>query len=330
MKHHVISSLIVAALSIAANAQPPAPGTETAPETQAVVTLTNGDILRGILISEAAADPVIINHPVLGQLTFKRADVTDVRTMSAENAGKATAAATAAAAKIPPPPAPPDPDSFWQGWKGSAELGVNGSSGNTESLNIRGGLGFVRETTETKTTSSFNYNYATDDGNKSKDNARFDIRNDWLPQGDSKWRPFVLGAIEYDQFQNWDYRFSAAAGLGYELIKTDKVLLLPRAGLGFSKEIGGSDNKFHIEGLLGVDFEYTIDDRSKFFASGDSYWVLDEIPDYRLWLRAGYQILVDPSSNLSLKLGVEDRYDSSPEGRKRSDFTYFALLVYNF
>lgn len=318
----IVASCLLAPVS-------PALAQGSAPDSQAIVTLTNGDVLRGTLVSDG--DPVVIAHPVLGQVSFKRSDVASVKTMAAPEAEKATAAAAEAAAKFPPPPPAPDPTSFFQGWKGSAEFGLNGASGNTESLNLRGGVGLVRETSKTKTTSSFFYNYATDDGNKSKDNARFDIRNDWLPQGDSKWRPFVQGAIEYDQFQDWDYRFSAAGGVGYELIKNDKMLLLPRVGLGFAKEVGGMDNKFHIEGLVGVDFEYKINDRSKFFAAADSYWVLDELPDYRLWLRAGYEVMVDPDSNMSLKLGVEDRYDSSPgEGRKRSDLTYFALLVYNF
>jgi putative salt-induced outer membrane protein YdiY len=296
---------------------------------QAVVTLTNGDILRGTLVSDG--DPVIVDHPVMGRLSFKRSDVASVRTMTETDAAKSTAAAVDASSKIPPPPPGPDPDSFFKGWKGSVGLGLNGATGNSEALSVRGSIGLVRETSQTKTTTGFVYNYATSDGEKSTDNARFDIRNDWLPQGESHWRPFVQGAVEYDQFQDWDYRFSAAAGMGYELIKTDKMLLLPRAGIGFSKEIGGSDNKIHPEGLLGVDFEYKIDDRSKFFASGDSYWLLDEIPEYRLWLRAGYEILVDSSSGLALKVGVEDRYQSSPgAGRNRSDFTYFAQLVFNF
>lgn len=331
MRTPTLSSIIVLAIAGAALGQSAVTPPPPPPPDEAVITLANGDILRGVLVSSPDADPIIIHHPILGEVSFGKAQVSSVRVMTAVDAGKSTKAAQDAAAKIPPPPPPPDPESFFEGWKGSVGLGLNGASGNTENLSLRAGIGLVRETSQTKTTAGFVYNYATDDGDKSADNARVDIRNDWLPQGDSKWRPFVQAALEYDQFQDWDYRFSAAGGIGYELVKTDKMLLLPRIGIGTSKEIGGSDNKWHIEGLIGIDFEYKIDDRSKFFASGDSYWLLDDIPDYRLWLRAGYEIMVDPSSNLSLKLGVEDKYDSSPGAdRKRNDFTYFALLSYNF
>ncbi|MFN7020313.1 MAG: DUF481 domain-containing protein, partial [Phycisphaerales bacterium] len=182
---------------------------------EAVVTLANGDILRGVLVSAPDADPVVIMHPVLGEVRFGRAQVSSVRTMSASDAGKATEAAQKAAEKVPPPPPPPDPESFFEGWKGSAGLGLNGASGNTESLSLRGGLNFVRETTKTKSTAGFVYNYTTSDGDKSSDNARLDFRHDWLPQGENKWRPFVQSSLEYDQFQDWDYRFSAAVGVGY-------------------------------------------------------------------------------------------------------------------
>ena len=59
--------------------------------TQAIVTLSNGDILRGDLVSDG--DPVVINHPVLGQLSFNRANVVSVRTMKVEEAAEATTAA---------------------------------------------------------------------------------------------------------------------------------------------------------------------------------------------------------------------------------------------
>lgn len=331
MKKPVLTFVGTALITTAALAQDggAAAGAAAPADSQALVTLTNGDLIRGALVSDG--DPVVINHPVLGQVSFPRSSVANVKTMSAENAVKATAAAAEAAGKFPPPPPPPDPDSWFKGWKGLIEAGVNGSSGNTETFAGRFGIGASRETSKTKTTLGFSYNYGVDDGQKSKDNARLDARNDWLPQGDSKWRPFVQGTLEYDTFQDWDYRYSAFGGVGYELIKTDKILLLPRAGIGLSQELGGSDNKIHPEGLLGADFEWKINDRSKFFISGDTYWLLDEIPDYRAFVRAGYEVLVDDKSNLTLKLGIEDRYDSSPgDGRNRNDLTYFALLALPF
>ncbi|MDP1660489.1 MAG: DUF481 domain-containing protein [Phycisphaerales bacterium] len=325
---HTLAIIVGLTFSAAAQGQAAAPAGHTLPASQTVVTLTNGDVLRGELVSRG--ETVVIEHPVLGRLTLALSDVADVRTMTAANAGKATAAAQAAAAKVPPPPAPPDPVSFWKGWNGSIALGANGASGNSESQSIRAEAGLLRETSKTKTAVGLVYSHATSDGSTSNDNARLDARNDWLPQDGAALRPFIQAAAEYDRFQDWDYRLSAAVGVGYELIKDDKTLLLPRVGLGLAREVGGTDNRLHVEGLLGVDFTYEIDERSKFFSSADSFWVLDSFPDYRLLLRAGYEVVIDPSSKLSLKLGVEDKYDSTPDGRERNDFAYFVLLNYGF
>lgn len=318
----IVGSVLIAGSAIGQQAAAPAAD-------QTLVTLTNGDLIRGVLVSDG--DPVVIEHPVLGRISFPRSAVASVRTMSSENAVKATAAAAEAAEKVPPPPPPPDPDSFFKGWKGNVDGGLNGSSGNTEELSLRFGLGMTRTTSKEITGLSLTYNYGTSEGEKNKDNGRFDVRHDWLPQGDSKWRPFVEGAVEYDTFQDWDWRTSAYGGFGYELIKTDKILFMPRFGIGVSKEFGGDDNKIHPEGLLGADFNWTIDERSKFFVSGESYWPLDEIPDYRFFIKAGYEIVVDPTSGMSLKLGLEDTYDASPgDDKNRNNINYFAVMSIPF
>lgn len=296
----------------------------------AIISLRGGDILTGTLISDA--DPMILQHAVLGQLSIPRSNITDVRLVAPPIAQAATKAAQKAAAETTSTPPPPqDPSSPFYGWKGAASVGLNGASGNSETFYVRAGLDLNRLTSASKSTANFKYSYATSSGEKSEDNARLDLRHDWLPKGNSRWRPFVQGSLEYDQFQNWDLRLSANAGLGYELIKTEKLLILPRAGLGFSREFGGSDNKLHPEALFGLDVEYAINDRSKLFASSDTFIRLDQASEYRILSKAGYEILIDATTGLSLRLGLENRYDAAARNdSKRNDFTYFALVVWNF
>ena len=82
--------------------------------------------------------------------------------------------------------------------------------------------------------------------------------------------PFAQAALDYDTFQDWDYRWSGYGGVGDEWVKTDKLFVLPRAGLGLTQEIGGSDNKIHPEALLGLDAEDKINEPSKFYFNGES------------------------------------------------------------
>lgn len=245
-------------------------------------------------------------------------------------AAPAAPEAPAAPAADAPPAAPPEPTSFWQGWKGSIEGGLNGSEGNSENLNIRGGISGARKTKPMETTASLTYNYATSDGEKTKSRGEFNLRNDWN-FGESPWGFYALGRIEYDEFQDWDWRFSVYAGPTYALIRTEKTTLKLRAGLGFSKEIGGSRNEIIPELNLGADFSHQLTERQRIFASFDYYPSLLDFSEFRTVGKAGWEILVDPEVNMTLKLGIEHRHQSDPGvGKKKNDIDYFALIAWTF
>ena len=50
----------------------------------------------------------------------------------------------------------------------------------------------------------------------------------------------------------------------------------------------------------------------------------------RVRARAGYEITLDPDHGMVLRLGVQDRYDSSPGPAKRNDVNYFVTLLFKF
>lgn len=300
--------------------------------------LSSGETLRGVLVSDDGTT-LVMNHPVLGTLSIPRASVTGVSITppppTPESAGApvpppaAPAAPAPAVAEAKAPEVKKDPESFWKGWTGSVELGLNGADGNSQLLSFRGAVNGKRETSKMVTTAGVQYIYTTSDGDKTADRGEANIRNDWK-LGDSRWRFFVAGKGEMDQFQPWDYRVTAIAGFGYELIKTDSTLFLPRFGLAATKEFGSDDQRIRPELNLGFDFEHKLDERQKLFANFDYFLNLLSIPDYRTLAKVGYEVVVDPKNNLSLKLGVEHQYQSPNPGRKKSDLTYFALLVFNW
>jgi putative salt-induced outer membrane protein YdiY len=229
------------------------------------------------------------------------------------------------------PAPPPDPDSFWDGWKRNAELGLNGSEGNTENLSLRALVGGERKTSQMETRADLGYFYATDQSKKTKSRGEGNLRNDWL-FGDSPWGFFAQARLEYDEFQTWQWRASGFLGPSYTFIKDDRTLLRGRAGLGGAYEFGkDADEKFVPEAMLGLDFEHKLSERTKIYATLEYYPSLDEFPDYRLYGKAGIEVLVDPELGMSFRAGVVDRYDASPgEGRKRNDLEYFAALAWTF
>jgi len=303
--------------------------------------MTSGDVVRGVIVSQDA-DKLVLDHPVLGQITIPMKNLAKMTVVPAEApppaapaAAKAAEAAsvppaTPAAPSPPPPPAVlPDPDSFWEGWKGSLELGVNGSEGNSQALSARGAINLKRETSKIVTTAGFLYTYGTQDGDKNLDHAELNLRNDW--KIGSPWRIYATGKSEYDTFQDWVWRTSVFAGLGYEIIKNDDTLLLGRLGAGVTKEYGSSKQRIEPELDIGLDWEHKIDERQKIFATIDYYPSLHRFTTYRVDAKAGYEVVVDPAHSLSLKLGLEDRYNSNPgDDKKKNDLLYFATIVYSF
>lgn len=222
------------------------------------------------------------------------------------------------------------PKSFLEGWKGSIEAGLNGSTGNTERFNFRAGISGDRETDAMRTKASAIYTYANEDGDQTESRVFANLRNDWIIN-DSPWFLWALGSFEFDEFQDWDMRLTGAVGGGYEFIKNDKTTLLGRLGIGASREIGGSDNTIRPEAVIGGDFTHNFTDRQRFTATADLFPDLSEVGEFRFIGTAAYEILIDPDNGLSLKLGVADRYDSTPgAGQKRNDLDYFLLLVWSF
>ncbi len=228
------------------------------------------------------------------------------------------------------PPAPEQPKGLLDAWDWSVEAGLNGSTGNTERVSFRGGIGGERLTESMETRLGFVYQYARDDGEATDHRATFDVRNDWL-FADSPWRWFAQFRAEYDQFQDWNVRLSGFTGPGYELIKNDTTLLLLRGGIGGNQTIGGDNEDFTPEALLGADFEHQISERQKIFLTGEIYPNLEDGGEFRALARGGWEILVDPELDMTLKLGFEDRYDSDPgPGVKDNDLDYFLALVFKF
>lgn len=306
--------VVLALTAAAAHASPGEPPMK-------ILTLDTGEILRGALVSETD-DAIEIAHSVLGTVRLPRARLQSVADAPADG--------TIPVPKPPEPPPPPPPDSFFKGWTFNLDGGVNGSDGNTETLSARVGAGAARLTPTMETRLDISYTYATDSGEKTKSRGEFNARNDWLSTT-SPWGFFALGKVEYDEFQDWDWRLSGFAGPSYTVLKNETTLFRLRAGAGGSYRIGGQDEEFRPEALAGFDFEHAFNDRNKVFATAEWLPRLDDWPEYRVNARAGWEILVDPESKLSLKLGVNNRYDSDPgSGFKKNDIEYFALLSLAF
>lgn len=215
------------------------------------------------------------------------------------------------------------------GWENSAELGINGSAGNAESLSFQTGTRFKRKSDYTLFDLTGTYNRTSAGGVETQNNTL--IYSNWERfLGESKWSLFVKNGLEYDKFRAFDVRYNINSGLGYNFVKTDALTLVGRFGAGASREFGGPDDRWVPEALFGGDYEHQINPRNKLVAKFDYFPEWGNFSNFRLVSDVAWEYLIDAAGNLSFKLGAIDRYDSTPNGAKPNDVNYSALLLYKF
>ena len=214
-------------------------------------------------------------------------------------------------------------------WSGSFELGLNGSDGNNDLFNFRLGLDLERKTDWTKFTFDLDYKNDSTDEVQTANRLFIDGRQEWSPTP-GPWSLFAHGTTEYDEFQDFDTRIAGDAGLTYEFIKTDVGRFAGRVGLGASREIGGSDDDWVPEGSFGLDLERKISKLQKFVMSVDYFPDLSNFGDSRIQTKVDWEVTIDADMNLALKVGVLDRYDSTPGTAMHNDLDYSAVILWKF
>ena len=230
-----------------------------------------------------------------------------------------------------PAPGAPKPAGGVPVWSSGVEFGFNGSSGNTDVFNLRLG-GYAKRVTDANLFSAdLLYGYGKQNGVLTQDKALFNARDEIL-FGDSPWALFVSNQIEYDSFRAYDFRVGDYAGFAYRLLKTDDVSLRGRLGVGASVQVGTNSELWVPEGLIGLDYDQKLTQRQRLMATVDAYPDLGHAGQYRVRARGAYECLLCPDwGGLTLRLGLQERYDSNPgAAKKRNDLDYFTTLMLKF
>ncbi|MFT5524079.1 MAG: putative salt-induced outer membrane protein YdiY [Pirellulaceae bacterium] len=212
-------------------------------------------------------------------------------------------------------------------WEASFEVGVNGSEGNAQTASTRAGANLKRVSDSNDLTFDMIYNRASAAGVETQHNAFLSVDRKWK-FGDSRWSLFDEFGLTYDEFKPFDLRVTFDFGVSYDFIKTDITNLAGRFGGGVSHEIGGPDDSWVPQALFGMDYERKFTSRQKFRMKVDYLPAWGDFTDYRIELDTGWEMLIDEEANLSLKLSVIDRYDSTPNGAKHNDLNYALLLLW--
>lgn len=229
---------------------------------------------------------------------------------------------------LPPPPPP-------RVWTGGFEFGLNGAQGDQSVLNIKLGAFADRTTDTNRFHYDFLYTLNTQDGNTQQNQALLNARDEVLFRA-TPWSLFSAVQVEYDQLRAYDLRVGVYAGFGYLWADDGTTLFKTRVGAGAVREmstgnrIGNPNDRWVPEAVLGFDFNRKLTDRQGFLSSLDVYPSLSQIGQYRVRARAAYEILLDPTHGMVLRLGLQERYDSHPGNGRRNALNYFATLMFKF
>jgi putative salt-induced outer membrane protein YdiY len=221
------------------------------------------------------------------------------------------------------------PRRWMRGWDSHAELGLDGSTGNARTLALQTGLEMKRETERQILALDIDYRQASNRSVTTEDNGRLNLDYDRMLM-DTPWSGFAKFGMEWDKFKAFDLRLNVNSGLGYHWIRRDDASLVTRFGAGASKEIGAPDDDWIPEAVFGAAAERQLTSRQKVKGKIDYFPAWEDFSNFRLVSDLAWEILLDGTDNLSLKLAATDRYDSTPQGAKENDLYYSLLLLYKF
>jgi len=220
-------------------------------------------------------------------------------------------------------------------WVSKVEAGLNGSLGNTRSRNLIAGL--VSDYKPPMSLWHFESRYfgKEDEGETTQSRFYAMLRKDWLIREGSRYTVFAEGRYDRDQFQQWEQRATAAAGVAYKFIQEERTKIGFRVGGTATKEWGVEnpdvDDDIRPEALLGVEANWKIDGTKEFSAQATYFPDLSDLPEYRVLATAGISYRLNEKGTLNLRGGVEYEYDTHTlEPFKRADLRYFLLLVMDF
>lgn len=212
------------------------------------------------------------------------------------------------------------------GWSGSGQLGYVAARGNTETETLKLGVNGTYELEKWRHKAFLNALFSSEDDVDTAERYELGGQSDYKIDDRSYW----FGSLRYekDEFSQFDFQATLAAGYGRELIDNEAHLLKGEAGLGArASEIrvtGESETEAIIRGVL--DYKWTISETAALTNK-----TLVEAGSDNTFGSNITSLETAISSGLGLQLSYEVRHNTDVDDpNNNSDFLTTVNLVYNF
>jgi putative salt-induced outer membrane protein len=211
-------------------------------------------------------------------------------------------------------------------WSGKGELGGVLARGNTDSETLNGKVDMSNEIDRWTHAVGFSVLRSTNNGLTSA--------NRWELRGESHYalteRSYLFGTLRYedDQFTDYNYQATAAAGYGYKFIDSESTKLDGKIGVGVRRSelrvSGDTQDDAIIRGA--VDYSHKLTDTTAVY---DKFLV--EAGSDNTYLQNVLGLEVRMTDALALGLGYEIRHNTDVlPGTEKTDQVLTANLVFGF
>lgn len=215
-------------------------------------------------------------------------------------------------------------------WEYTVAADINGRSGNSEEMGTMIRTEALREgASELKLYASVDR--SKKNGEKSSDETIIGSTYVAFASEEDRWGWFLDGELERDEFESIDLRASASTGLSYRVFNHPDHSLQALMGLGYRHESyldDTSDNtptlNFSLKHALTLATWMQMTNTLSYTPS------VGDFEDYLLVQDSGINMPIG-DSDLSLRLGIKNNYNSEPEaGLERLDTIYYSRLLFRF
>lgn len=214
-------------------------------------------------------------------------------------------------------------------FKGKANVGVNITSGNTDTKQYHLDTEMVARTLENRYTIGATFNRASDSGSKTEDNATgYGKYDHFLSQ---KWYLYANSLFTRDEFKDLKLRTSLGVGSGYQFFESEQKNLSLEGGLNYINEdfYTKEDDSYpaarwsvnYDQMLFGTPFQ--------FFHFHEGYVGLKDVKDILILSRTGVRAPL--GEGMTATAEVDYDWDNTPaEGNDRADSRYLLNLGYQW
>jgi hypothetical protein len=277
-----------------------------APVQAETIELNNGDSVTGEVV-ETTDEAVVIEHDTLGRITVPKSDIKpeDVEEVIPGLFGT----------------------SILEGWQKGLGIGLSGSQGQTEDINLRVNARLLSDTDRFRHKLLATYLYRESEGDNTDNEASLDGEESFKFE-DSAFFLMATGRYDYDEFEAWDHRVALSVGPGYQFFDTERFKLRSSIGAGVAHTWEG-ENSTEPEGLMRVEASYDWQNGVTFGTEHTWYPSLEDFPDSRVISSADIVTDIGDEGGFVMSFGVDNEYDSQAIGNNY-DFKYHALIGHQF